>query len=47
MTIYVVATSTSALVCVIALTALLVDRTARAQAWRQIADERRWNYERR
>ena len=31
----------------LAMLALLVDRSARADAWRRIAEERRWNDERR
>jgi hypothetical protein len=45
MTIYLLATCTSGMVATVALTALLVDRAARAAAWRRIADERRWNHE--
>jgi hypothetical protein len=39
-----IVTSISGLVAVSALITLLLDRAARAQAWRRIADERRWNY---
>lgn len=44
MTTSLIVTSISGVVAITALTALLLDRAARAQAWRRIADERRWNH---
>ena len=35
------------LIAIISVGAQLVDRSARADAWRRIAEERRWDYERR
>jgi hypothetical protein len=47
MTIPLVITCISGIVATAALVALLLDRSARAQAWRRIAEERRWNRGRR
>lgn len=47
MTSALVLTAVFAVLAFAALTALLIDRSARARAWRCIADERRWNHDRR
>lgn len=47
MTIPLIITCISGIVATVALIALLLDRSARAQAWRRIAEERRWNRDRR
>jgi uncharacterized membrane protein YsdA (DUF1294 family) len=39
-------TGISGIVAAVALVALLLDRSARARAWRRIAEERRWDHER-
>jgi hypothetical protein len=43
MTASLITTSISGLIAISALITLLLDRAARARAWRRIADERRWN----
>ena len=45
MILYVVLSIVSLVVGVLALASLLVDRSARENAWRRIAEERRWNNE--
>jgi hypothetical protein len=45
MTSYLIASTISIIIATGALTALAVDRSGRAQAWRRIADERRWNHD--
>lgn len=44
MTTALIATGISGFIAMTALIALLLDRSARAHAWRRIAEERRWNH---
>jgi hypothetical protein len=47
MTAALVLTGLAAAGTIAALLTLLLDRSAQARAWRRIADERRWNHDRR